>query len=127
MLLPLLLNNLMSEGGGVAPTITTTSLGGGKIGKPYSANIAATGDSPITWAVTVGVLPDGLSLNAGTGAITGTPTTEETQAFTVSATNANGTDDQELSITITVAVAVGTSVLRMRRQRGMRLSSGSVP
>jgi hypothetical protein len=75
---------------------------GGYVGYPYLGNLAATGDTPITWAVTVGALPDGLSLDANTGAITGTPTTAEVANFTVEATNATGSDTQELSIEITL-------------------------
>jgi hypothetical protein len=84
----------------VAPTITTTTLAGGNVASAYSRVIAATGDGPFTWAVTVGTLPDGLALDAGTGAISGTPTTIEDQTFTVEATNDAGSDDQELSISV---------------------------
>jgi hypothetical protein len=107
---------------GTAPTVTTESLLGGYVGYPYLGNLAATGDTPITWAVTVGALPDGLSLDANTGAITGTPTTAEVANFTVEATNGFGTDTQALSITILdEAPPSGNKVKRMRRPRGMRL------
>jgi hypothetical protein len=40
-------------------------------------------------------------LSLGTdGVFSGTPTTAETQVFTVTATNSEGTDTQELSLTI---------------------------
>jgi hypothetical protein len=45
-------------------------------------------------------LPGGLTLNATTGAITGTPTTANTFTFTVKATNAKGNYTKSLSITI---------------------------
>lgn len=93
----------------IAPTVTTTTLADGQVGVAYSATLAATGDGPITWAVTVGTLPDGLSLDANTGDITGTPTTEIVAGFTVEATNAEGSDTQALTLTIAAAAVIVTS------------------
>ena len=54
--------------------ISTSSLPNGQIGTAYSSTLAATGGvSPYTWSLTSGTLPAGLTLNASTGAITGTP------------------------------------------------------
>jgi uncharacterized repeat protein (TIGR01451 family) len=48
----------------------------GTVGTPYSVTFAATGGiTPYTYAVTAGTLPAGLSLNASTGVVSGTPTT----------------------------------------------------
>ena len=82
-----------------APTITTVSLPNGTEGTSYSQTLTATGTAPITWSVTSGSLPAGLTLNNG-GMITGTPTTVATSTFTVTATNAYGSDSRELSIKI---------------------------
>ncbi len=55
-------------------SVTTTSLPGGTVGTAYSTTLAATGGtSPYTWSLTGGTLPSWASLNATTGAITGTP------------------------------------------------------
>ncbi|HLL52031.1 MAG TPA: FG-GAP-like repeat-containing protein, partial [Myxococcaceae bacterium] len=49
------------------------------------------GRSPYTWAVTTASLPAGLSLNAGTGAVSGTPTVANaSNSFGVTVTDANG-------------------------------------
>ena len=65
--------------GAATPTLTITipagsSLPGGSVGSAYSTSLDATGGTGAqTWSVSVGALPNGLSLNPATGAITGTP------------------------------------------------------
>ena len=83
-------------------TITTTSLPSGTIGIAYSQTLQAVGGTtPYTWSLSSGTLPAGLSLNASTGAITGTPTTAGTSNFTVMVTdNDTNTATKPLSITI---------------------------
>ena len=94
----------------VAPAvlaITTTTLADAQVGVAYSETLAATGGvPPCTWTVSAGSLPDGLSLNASTGEIGGTPTTTGTSNFTVEAADSQGTpatDTQALSITVQAA------------------------
>lgn len=54
--------------------ITTTSLAAGIVGVPYSAFVQSTGGVlPLIYSVSGGTLPSGLSLNASTGEISGTP------------------------------------------------------
>ncbi|MFN7562380.1 MAG: beta strand repeat-containing protein, partial [Prosthecobacter sp.] len=75
------------------PTITVnpTSLSNGTIGTAYSQTVSATGGTaPYTFAVSVGTLPAGLTLNGSTGAITGTPTSTTAQTFTIRATDTYG-------------------------------------
>ena len=83
-------------------TITTDTLPDGKVGETYSQTLTANGTAPITWSIDGG-LPAGLSLNADTGEISGTPTADGTAKFTVKATNSAGSDTKELSITIAKA------------------------
>jgi hypothetical protein len=55
--------------------ITTNFLPDGQIGSNYSATLTAAGGiAPYTWALKSGTLPVGLTLNAGTGVISGMPT-----------------------------------------------------
>ena len=86
-------------------SITTTSLPSGTAGIAYSASVTAIGGVyPYTWSLTSGTLPDGLHLNASTGAITGTPTTVGTSNFTVQVADAETppvTASAPLSIVIT--------------------------
>jgi len=97
---------VIDGGGGTAPTITTTSLPGGTVGTAYNQTLTATGDTPITWSFT-GTLPAGLSL-AGTGVISGMPTTAGTSNFNVIATNAKGSDTKALTITIAASGGGGS-------------------
>lgn len=56
-------------------TITTTSpLPSGTVGSSYQQTLQASGGvAPLTWSIAGGSLPPGLALNAGSGAISGTP------------------------------------------------------
>jgi hypothetical protein len=65
-------------------SITTASLPNGTDDVSYSATVAAAGGlAPLTYSVSAGALPAGLSLDANSGAITGTPTTGGSFNFTV--------------------------------------------
>jgi hypothetical protein len=85
------------------PAITTNTLAAATTGVAYSVTLSATGSTPITWAVTAGALPAGLSLNTGTGVVSGTTTTVETASFTVSATNGVGVAVKALTIAVSAA------------------------
>ena len=93
----------ISENAAAAPTITTDTLPGGKVGEAYSQTLTADGTTPITWNIIGGTLPESLTLNETTGKISGTPTAAGTASFTVKAENSAGGDTKELSITITKA------------------------
>lgn len=95
-----------------AVAITTTSLPNGSVGSAYSQTLAVSGgQAPYAWSVNSGALPPGLSLNTGTGAIAGTPTTAGGPfGFTIGVVDGlGGTDAKAYSITITAA-ATTTSV-----------------
>jgi hypothetical protein len=54
--------------------VSTTAADFGVVGNAYTSTLAATGGTaPFTWTVFGGVLPSGLSLNAGTGVVSGIP------------------------------------------------------
>ena len=103
-----------------APTITTTSLPNAGQNVGYLYTLQATGDVTITWAVTVGALPTGISLSAA-GVLSGTPTTVESQTFTVTATNASGNDTQELTLAVAVVASGGGEARDGRRAQGRGL------
>lgn len=91
--------------GTVTPKITTDSLPNGTVDTEYKQTLIADGTAPITWSVTGGSLPDGLSLSED-GVLSGTPTAETAEkdfTFTVTATNDAGSDDKKFTLTIGVA------------------------
>lgn len=93
--------------GTAPPSITTTSLDDGAENAAYTATLAADGE-PTSWtwnADTNSSLPPGLALSTS-GVISGTPTTQGTYNFTVTATNSGGFDSKSLSITINPAANV---------------------
>ena len=83
-----------------APEISTPSaLPGGTVGSWYSVTLAASGKQPITFEVSSGNLPDGLSLKSS-GELSGTPSRAGTFTFTVNAHNTVG--DKAKSFTLTI-------------------------
>jgi hypothetical protein len=97
-----------------APAITTSTLPAGVEGTAYSQAIAKTGGAgTVTFTVSAGTLPPGLTLSAS-GTISGTPTGPSgTSNFTVKATDSSPvtplTATQALSILINLPPAPGIS------------------
>jgi hypothetical protein len=97
----------VSYNGIPAFTNAAGSLGSIKTGESINVSAAATepDGGAITYAITSGALPSGVSLNASTGAITGTApsvSADTTSNFTVTATdNENQSTARAYSITVT--------------------------
>lgn len=92
-----------------ALTITTTALPQGTIGQGYSSQLTSSGGlAPVTFSMTGGALPEGLSLNAA-GLISGTPTAAGVFNFTVSAADSSAqvaqrSYDMQISSLVTLSV-----------------------
>jgi Putative Ig domain len=95
-------------------TVTTASLPNGLVGAAYSApNTASGGTPPYTWTATG--LPNGLSIDPASGAITGTPTTAGAATINVTATDSTSpthlTNTKQFSVTIGTGVTITTASL----------------
>jgi len=94
--------------------IKTSSLPSGIVGTAYSQSLTASGGkTPYAWSITAGALPAGLSLNALSGVISGTPTVVGSNTFTVQVKDANNvTATKSLSITINAgSLTITTTIL----------------
>jgi outer membrane protein OmpA-like peptidoglycan-associated protein len=69
------------------------------VGTAYSDSVAASGTG-VTYSISAGTLPAGLSLNSSTGEITGTPTAAGEFTFTIKAENTDGSDLVEFTIVV---------------------------
>lgn len=86
--------------------ITTTSLPNGSVGASYYALISVTGGrSPFTFSATG--LPGGLSINAVTGTISGTPTATGTASVGVSVTDSTKGTAQTATATLSLTIVAG--------------------
>jgi hypothetical protein len=91
-------------GGGAGPIITTMSMPDGVLEAAYNVSVLALGGAtPYTWGIARGHLPEGLTIDAISGVIWGTPTKNGNYNFTVQVSDnaipAN-TDTQRLRIRI---------------------------
>ena len=88
------------------PQITTNRLPIGYEEKEYSFNLTATGLSDLEWVIPKGELPEGLSLDSGTGVISGIPkkSGKYNIKLTSRGTNSYG-DMQELMKELTLTIA----------------------
>jgi len=87
------------------PVITSATTASGTVGAAFSYQITASG-MPTSYNATP--LPAGLSVNTGTGAITGLPMAAGTTNVTISATNSKGTGSAALAITVDPAMTIIT-------------------
>ncbi len=86
-----------SSNSSVTISITSSTTASGTVGSAFSYTIS-TSTTATSYAATG--LPAGLSINATTGVISGTPQNTGTYSISISATNSTGTATSNLSVTI---------------------------
>jgi hypothetical protein len=82
---------------GTAPSWSDNTLGGFQREVAYADGVSATGTSPITYSVSAGTLPSGISLGSASGTVTGTPSVSGAYSFTLQAANGYGSVTQAYS------------------------------
>ncbi|QGM46128.1 Ig domain-containing protein [Methylocystis heyeri] len=94
-------------------TLTPTSLPDGALTVAYSQYIGGIGGTtPYTYAVMSGTLPAGLTLDASSGNLSGTPTATGTFQFTVTASDSAGhSGSQAYTMNVEAAVSVALTPL----------------
>ena len=86
-----------------SPTLNFPAPPAGPVGVAYSDQLTVTGGtSPFAWSVSAGTLPAGLTLNASTGLLSGTPTTVGSSTFTVRVVDAN---NQSATQSVTLVIS----------------------
>lgn len=65
------------------------------------AFLSGGGELPVTFAITAGSLPAGLTLNTATGVVSGIPTSAGTKTFTITVTDSFGA---QASVTCTIII-----------------------
>lgn len=109
-------------GGSSAPVITSPAfLVAGTVDTVYpTTTFTASGTAPITWSITAGTLPTGMSFSSG-GVLSGTPTATSSGSITFRATNAYGYADRALTLTVSAAGGgLGSTTLTLTPLQGAR-------
>ncbi len=98
------------------PSISGPFTATGQVGSAFTYQVSAS-NSPTSYGASG--LPSGLSINAASGAITGTPSNAATTTVSLTATNAGGTGTASLTITInppTPAIESANSAVGVKGQ-----------
>jgi hypothetical protein len=101
----------------------------GLVGLPYNSSLVATGGvKPYMFSIAAGSLPNGLTLNPMSGAITGTPTSEGPFTITAKVTDSSGSSasnskTQQCTITVTTC---GTSLTSIKYNVNENNTNGEI-
>jgi hypothetical protein len=86
-----------------------SSLGVIAVNAPYSLQLTANGGGNLTWSVASGALPAGITLNASSGLLSGTPTAKGDFSFKIQVTDGSRTDVQTYALSVVDPMKVTAS------------------
>jgi hypothetical protein len=100
-----------------------------QVGIAYNGScLASGGTAPYTYSISSGSLPNGLSINSSTGAITGIPTAPGGNAFTVSVSTSNSqTASEVITYFIVYAPSPQSGTVTVTATSGGIVNSVSIP
>ena len=90
-----------------------------------AAPTPTTGFVPTTYTLQGGTVPAGLTLDAGTGRISGTPTQTAAATLTIRGTRAGVTAEGTITVTVNTALATINSASTFSATKGTSLATGS--
>jgi len=90
-----------------------------------AAPTPTTGFVPTSYTLQSGTVPAGLTLDAGTGRISGTPTQTAIATLTIRGTRAGVTADGTITVTVNTALATINSASTFSATKGTSLAAGS--
>lgn len=103
-----------STGSASAPTFVTTTLNTITQGVAFTQSLVLDGTTPMSFTISSGSLPTGLTIHSTTGVISGTASASGAYSFTVQATNSIGSTSRVYTGTVTssaVAPNITTTTL----------------
>jgi uncharacterized repeat protein (TIGR01451 family) len=107
-----------------SPSLSFPPPPAGQVGVAYNDPLTVTGGTaPFVWSVSGGTLPPGLSLAAGTGVLSGVPTTAGSYPFTVRVVDATG---QSATEAVTLGIGAGPLVVVKTADVSTVASGGTV-
>lgn len=97
--------------GAPALTLSPTVLPAPTMSTAYNTTLSASGGvSPYTFSISGGTLPPGITLNAATGTLAGTPTALGTYAFTVKVTDSSTGVGAPYTVSRAYTLAIGQTI-----------------
>lgn len=86
-----------------------SSLGVIAVNAPYNLQLTANGGGTLTWSVLSGSLPAGITLNASSGLLSGTPTAKGDFSFKIQVTDGHRSDVQTYALSVVDPMKVTAS------------------